>query len=647
MTAVRGAAQDVTDRKEREARLNRMLAATRGFVGVDDVEQLTGSVIEAVQEVFGYDIVSVRLHDPETDTLPPTAVSGGVERRLPSTPVYDADGDTAFARAFRADEPMVIADATETAGPDRGPLGSGMLVPLGDHGVLSVGATTVDAFDDANAALVELLGLAATAAFDRLERETERRQLRTVVEHVDETAFLIDEDGTFRYVTEPLADLLGRDRETLRGGAFGDVLAADADPVEPVAVAGDGAGATTVETRLRLADGGSRPVEIAVSATGTGDEATVAGVVTDITELAETRTDLAAERERFERLFETLPDPVAEVRTAPDGELRVTYANEAFARAVGVTPGPVDDRPLAALVGDRVDGADPPTPDADGPRGTDVRLRTTDGLRDYLRRTVPFGDDSGPELWAEAGARAFITWTDVTEGRERERYLAVLNRVLRHNLRNDLTVVLALADRLAEGVTDDDLAARARELVVKAEEMSTLGEKARRIERVLDGEARSEPVDLVPLLEDITAELGARHPGVTVGTDVPETLWARGGPDVRRAVAELLENALEDEAAGVVRVGARTGPDGDHVEIRVTDDGAPIPDDEWAVVSGETEVTQLSHGSGLGLWLVRWIVESHGGSMRREPGTDGATVVLELPAVSPPDDEPPGPGSRD
>jgi signal transduction histidine kinase len=59
--------------------------------------------------------------------------------------------------------------------------------------------------------------------------------------------------------------------------------------------------------------------------------------------------------------------------------------------------------------------------------------------------------------------------------------------------------------------------------------------------------------------------------------------------------------------------------------VTVADDGPGIPEHELAVLTGDEPITQLSHGSGLGLWLVIWLAESYGGHVRF--GDDGGTTV--------------------
>jgi signal transduction histidine kinase len=60
-----------------------------------------------------------------------------------------------------------------------------------------------------------------------------------------------------------------------------------------------------------------------------------------------------------------------------------------------------------------------------------------------------------------------------------------------------------------------------------------------------------------------------------------------------------------------------------------------LPDLEWAVISGTTEITQLTHGSGLGLWTARWVTEAYGGSIERvETELGGTGTRLRLPGLA-------------
>ena len=85
-------------------------------------------------------------------------------------------------------------------------------------------------------------------------------------------------------------------------------------------------------------------------------------------------------------------------------------------------------------------------------------------------------------------------------------------------------------------------------------------------------------------------------------------------------------------------IDAAIDPDRGAVTIRVADDGPGIPEAIREVISGDAPITQLRHNSGIGLWIVAWVVEAYGGTVGFEPGIDGegTTVRLRLPAAGPP-----------
>jgi signal transduction histidine kinase len=121
------------------------------------------------------------------------------------------------------------------------------------------------------------------------------------------------------------------------------------------------------------------------------------------------------------------------------------------------------------------------------------------------------------------------------------------------------------------------------------------------------------------------------------------SVWADPGL-VRQLFDNLLGNAVKYVAPGVrprVDVRARTddGPgDGDWAEIRVTDNGIGIPEDQRELVFETFHRVQRDgyQGTGLGLAICRRIVERHGGSIHAEPGPDGhgTTMVVRLPATA-------------
>ncbi|GAB6862119.1 sensor histidine kinase [Haloplanus litoreus] len=208
--------------------------------------------------------------------------------------------------------------------------------------------------------------------------------------------------------------------------------------------------------------------------------------------------------------------------------------------------------------------------------------------------------------------------------REREKF-AVLSRVLRHNLRNDATVLIGQSERLAAELEDPSLAEVAETLSRRSQEVGGLADKTKVMVEALD--RRSAPNDRVNV-GDVVADVAAdarERTDCGVEVDVPPDLWMWADDGVASALAELVENAVEHGGASV-RITAVI--EDESVHVRVADDGPGVPENERAVVSGESEITQLTHGSGLGLWVARSIAESAGGKLTFD--TEGEWTVVGL-----------------
>jgi len=238
-------------------------------------------------------------------------------------------------------------------------------------------------------------------------------------------------------------------------------------------------------------------------------------------------------------------------------------------------------------------------------------------------------------LGVSAVAHVLIGVTDVRRirvgelARER-RKLAVLNRIVRHNLRNDAQVLLGNSEALLGELDDDRLGAMAEAIAGKATSLASMNEKLGQFQSAIDHDPGDErAVDLGETVADVIEALAADHPGATIETDVPEGLTARADDKLADAIREAVENAIV-HGEGTVTVAA-TRTDG-HVEITVADEGPGIPEHELAPLAEGAEITQLEHGTGVGLWVVQTIVDAYRGTLTFDT-EDGTTVTIRLSAA--------------
>ncbi|TKX81896.1 sensor histidine kinase [Halorubrum sp. SD626R] len=255
------------------------------------------------------------------------------------------------------------------------------------------------------------------------------------------------------------------------------------------------------------------------------------------------------------------------------------------------------------------------------PGATDfATLRTTRGRREF-RVTVSGVSDDDPD--ADPVARAVVL-RDVTDRRTREQRLSVLNRVLRHNVRNKLDVILAHADR----IEDEGHGAPIRD---SAAELASVSRKAREAEAVMThGSDSPSTIDLAAVAREVVTDARREYPESSISLDAPDDVrFVSHRTIVRRLVAELVENAVvhsDDPARAEVIVDATA--DGTPL-LRVSDDGPGIPDRERDLLTDAGE-TQREHGLGVGLWFVNWATSQLGAELEFEREDRGTTATVRF-----------------
>lgn len=227
-----------------------------------------------------------------------------------------------------------------------------------------------------------------------------------------------------------------------------------------------------------------------------------------------------------------------------------------------------------------------------------------------------------------------VALRDATTDREYEQRLEVVNRLLRHNLRNDMNKISGWAEVAEAGAQGEALSAINRIQTV-ADDVAEMSRQAKRIEETL--EARSgDPVtvDAAAAMSSVVTGLQERWPDADIDLRVPSSAEVRSpAPELLEvAFSNLVENALEhgDRSPRRVEVSVEPAGDRDWTVVTVADDGPGIPEMEIeTLLAGEESA--LQHGSGLGLWLVRWITETAGGELSfAENDPRGTVVTLRL-----------------
>jgi len=466
---------------------------------------------------------------------------------------------------------------------------------------------------------------------DRKQRQERLDRLASAVEGSMDGVAILDEDERFQYVNDAHVDVYEYDdADELLGEHWSVLYGADErDRIESeVLNAVERDGQWRGEAIGQRADDSTFPQELSLTEL---DDGGLVCVVRDVTERVQQRRELREERQFIETVIDTLPD----VFYVLDGAGRITRWNDRMVETSGYTEAqlegmhaleliPPDDHEAVSRAISRVvkDG------ESTGVRSALLTARGNRIPHDFSGNAVT---DADGEVIGLAGIGR-----DISDTRRRQQRLAVLSRVLRHNVRNYTNVVQGQTAYVRDALDDPDLRAALETADAAAADLASMSDRARRLEDLLrDDPATPRPVDLSDIVQQGYRQFEADTDGDTdLRVDIPESAWATATDDVAVAVTELLRNAHEHVEAPTARLSVET--DDSSVAVVVADDGPGIPENERAAIR-EGEETALSHGTGLGLWLVKWVVTGAGGRVAfREGDLGGAAVALSFPASTSP-----------
>jgi PAS domain S-box-containing protein len=614
---------DITERKRYEEMLPGLLRTTHEMMQAEAPEEIAQQLVAATEDLLALDLSVVRFYDADVDELVPVAGTVTLSETLgdrPNYPVGEGGPGTVFESGAATYRDAVGIDGVQSV----------LYLPLGEHGTLSAGVAPGEPFGTVERQTAELLAANATTALDRAARRERLELSERIIESVEDMLYVLSPDEQCVYVSEPFAEFTGYDRDGLVGRS--PLAVVDESTLERgrevvTELRRSGERSRTIQTQLKTSEGGRRPVEVDISllpSRNGGPPGTVA-VVRDVSALQETQQRLAIENERFRYLFDHIPDALVEF-TFDGTEPIVESVNPAFERTFGISAGhavgeslndlivPEEYREQAKQIDDAVGDGDVQT--------SEVERLTGTGIGHFLFRGVSFGSGTNQ--------RGFCIYTDISDRKERESRLEVLHTVLRHNLRTEMNLIEGYAEQLQRRYDDDDpvlLDAIRRE----ATQVADLSDTARRVERALDrDDDRLAARDVTRYVDEAANTARKRFPHADLTVSAPDSATAVADRRLVFALSNAIENAVEHNENEQPSVEVSVEPTETAVEVRVADDGPGIPEQERDFITGERDITQLQHGSGLGLWAINWIVESFGGSLSFETPEEGSVVVLRL-----------------
>jgi len=215
-------------------------------------------------------------------------------------------------------------------------------------------------------------------------------------------------------------------------------------------------------------------------------------------------------------------------------------------------------------------------------------------------------------------------------------------RLLRHNLRNEASVIIGNADKITAYTESDSVQDAAATIQARGENLGDMADSVKEIEQVVaDTETQRVRRHGTAAVRDVVSEAQTEYPAAEITITEHAEMGIDVGDAFKYALTHALENAIvhSEERKPVVDVSIGPSPNTGRVEICITDTNPPIPDEELTALFTPTEITNTSHGSGTGLFVMKWCIESLKGEIRFETrAPQGNAVYFYLPPKTLPDE---------
>ena len=278
-------------------------------------------------------------------------------------------------------------------------------------------------------------------------------------------------------------------------------------------------------------------------------------------------------------------------------------------------------------------------------------LRPFDKMKDYASE-IAKGNFDLPLNYERSNYFGAFTWAfdsmrkEITRSRMAEREAIENNKTviatLSHDIKTPITSMRAYAEGL-EANLDTSPERRARYLEVmmrKCDEVTSLTNDLflHSLSDLNMLQMKPEEFELVPFLKQSISEIGAEHEDVLFRvSDISPVIYAD-----KKRINQIVENLINNSRKyAKTSITVSLTQSGDTVSIHFRDKGPGIPDEDMPFITekfyrGKNSGTE--NGSGLGLYIVKYIAEQSGGSMElinHASGEEGLEVVVSFPIKNP------------
>lgn len=326
---------------------------------------------------------------------------------------------------------------------------------------------------------------------------------------------------------------------------------------------------------------------------------------------------------KFNQLYKNIPTPIVNFKFENEKEPIIISANKSFID----TFTEIEDE--NKIIGQNLNTLIVPENKTNESKMFDEKSKKGIKNRDYIERKTP----KGIKRFAYRSIsydedEVFAMYTDITDEIQKSEQINVLNRILRHNLRNELNVIMGLNHTIKNQTTNKDINNYCDKISKKISCLTRLTSESKTINDVLSSNNKLKILNLNTQIKYGLKECESDFDTSPININVPLDITVKSGDKLYVVIESLIDNALRynnSQNPNInIFISKKTN---EHIIFSIKDNGPGIEKQEKDIINNKKEISELNHGSGLGLWLSKWIIEKYGGKINIHINDCGGTTI--------------------
>jgi len=207
----------------------------------------------------------------------------------------------------------------------------------------------------------------------------------------------------------------------------------------------------------------------------------------------------------------------------------------------------------------------------------------------------------------------------------------IFSRLLRHNIRNKLTVINGFIESLQKETTTQKQKNNLQTMKSASDSLLQSSNKAHLLSNATTEDIYSQEVHTVVGQGISSIKNKIDDPSVQITTDLQEpTTEINISPSSHYIISNIIENSIEHVESPVnISILGNNSSDQKYYHVRVEDNGYGIPQEEIDVVNSKQE-SSLEHGTGIGLWVIKLLVNHIGGTVSFVSSNSGTSIKISF-----------------